>query len=343
MHVLVTGAAGYVGAALAARLQSDARIAGRPITRLSLLDLGFGAAPPETGVVHRLSVDLQDLQALSAALGAAPLDAVFHLASIPGGMAESHYTLARRVNLDATLALLERCQAQVESGAPAPRFVFASSIAVFGAMPSRVTDDTLPRPTMTYGAQKLVGEVLVEDFRRRGWVDGRSLRLPGVLARPPARTGQLSAFLSDMIRELAAGRRFTCPMSPGASTWASSLPNVVDNLIHAAQADGAAWADRSCLTLPTLRFSMAELVEALAAEFGSRVAECVEYQPVERIEALFGHFPPLDSQRAEVAGFRSDGELVALVRRSLVDAGAPNSEATGLQDRGSATLRTPRS
>src|SRR5437764_12706883 len=100
--------------------------------------------------------------------------------------------LGRQVNLDATTAVLEACQRQGARGGSATRFVFASSVAVFGTMPARVTDDTLPQPTMTYGAQKLIGEVLVADFTRRQWIDGCSLRVPGVLARPPARTGQLS-------------------------------------------------------------------------------------------------------------------------------------------------------
>ena len=319
MHVLVTGAAGFVGAALAARLQREATLGARAITRISLADLAFGDAPSRGGLVHRLSGDLADTAWLDGALDRAPLDAVFHLASIPGGMAEANYALARRVNLDATLALLERGRQQVEAGGAAPVFVFASSIAVFGKMPARVDDDTLPRPVMTYGAQKLIGEVLVDDFSRRGWVDGRSLRLPGVLARPPARTGQLSAFLSDMLREPAAGRPFVCPMSPGATTWASSLPNVVDNLVHAALADVAAWGTCRSVTLPTLHFSMADLIDALAAIQGAGVRALVSHAPLERIEALFGRFPPLDTPRADAAGFRSDFDLVALVKAALAD------------------------
>jgi nucleoside-diphosphate-sugar epimerase len=245
---------------------------------------------------------------------------VFHLASIPGGTAETQYGLARRVNLDATVALLERGRAQVEEGGGAPPlFVFASSIAVFGQMPGLVTDDTLPRPAMTYGAQKLVGEVLVDDFSRRGWVDGRSVRLPGVLARPPARTGQLSAFLSDIIRELAAGRPFVCPTSPQATTWASSLPNVIDNLIHAARIDPAASGGRRTYILPTSRFSMAELVAAIRDVYGTDVQRLVRFEPDARIEERFGRFPPLDARAAEAAGFRADEDLRQLVRRALAE------------------------
>jgi len=196
--------------------------------------------------------------------------------------------------------------------------VFASTIAVFGAMPALVGDDTLPRPVMTYGTQKLMSEVLVADFSRRGWVDGRSVRLPGVLARPPARTGQLSAFMSDIIRELAAGRAFTCPTSSGATTWASSLPCVIENLLHAATLPASALESHRTFTLPTLRFSMEQLVEAIAAMHGERVKTLVSFEPNEAIEALFGRFPLLETPAADAAGFRSDIDLATLVRRAVV-------------------------
>jgi nucleoside-diphosphate-sugar epimerase len=322
MHVLVTGANGFVGRALAARLARDGRLGDRALTRLSLLDLDFGGLPLQDGLVHRHAGDLADAAWLDGVLGGTALDAVFHLASIPGGTAEANYQLARQVNLDATIGLLERGQAQVQRGDGAPLFVFASSIAVFGAMPVPVTDDTLPRPAMTYGAQKLAAEVLVDDFSRRGWVDGRSVRLPGVLARPPARTGQLSAFLSDIIRELAAGRSFVCPMSAHATTWASSLPNVVDNLLHAALLDIAPPADgHRTFTLPTSRFSMSELVGAIARVHGHERIGQVRFEPDPAIEQRFGCFPPLDVPAAVAAGFCADASLAELVRRALDDTG----------------------
>lgn len=315
MHVAITGAAGYVGRALARRLQADARLGGRAITRLTLLDLAFDDLPVPAFVQH-CTCDLADAAGVRAALGP-PLDVLFHLASIPGGTAERDYALARAVNLDATLTLLEHGKAQVEAGAAAPVFVFASSIAVFGDMPQRVDDDTATRPRMSYGAHKLIGEVLVDDFSRRGWIDGRSLRLPGVLARPPARTGQLSAFLSDMIRALAAGRPFACPMAAGATTWASSLPCVVENLLHGATVPAARLDGRRTFTLPTLRFSMGELVDAIGSVHGTAARALVRWDPDARIEALFGRFPPLATPSADAVGFRRDGDTAALVRDAL--------------------------
>jgi nucleoside-diphosphate-sugar epimerase len=317
MHVLITGAAGFLGRALTQRLMPGSPLGGRTVGQLTLMDQAFARAAGEG--VRQLALDMGDATALRAALAERPpIDLLFHLASIPGGTAEQHHELARRVNLDATQTLLEQGRQQVVRGGAAPVFVFASSIAVFGTLPAEVDDDTPARPQLSYGAHKLVGEVLINDFSRRGWVDGRALRIPGVLARPPERTGQLSAFLSDLIRELAAGRPFACPTSPQATTWASSLPCVVEQLLHAARFDPALTGGERVLTLPTLRFAMAELAQAVGRVHGTPADDLVRWAPDARIEALFGRFPPLRTARADAAGFRRDADLEALVRGALV-------------------------
>lgn len=316
MHVLITGAAGFLGRALAQRLVPGSLLGGRTVNRLTLLDLALDGPAPEG--VRYVEGDMGDADWLRGALEKEPpIDALFHLASIPGGTAEQDYPLSRRVNLDATQTLLEQGRQQVAAGHAAPVFVFASSIAVFGHLPELVDDDAPTRPQMTYGTQKRIGELWVEDFSRRGWVDGRAVRIPGVLARPPARTGQLSAFLSDLIRELAAGRAFTCPTTPDATTWASSLPCVVRQLLHAATFDLAVGGGHRVLTLPTLRFAMDDLVRAVGRVHDTPAADLVRWAPDERIEALFGRFPPLVTPRAEAAGFRADADLEALVRQAL--------------------------
>lgn len=315
MHIVITGAAGFVGRALAKRLQQCGQLNGRSITRLSLLDLQFeGDAPAGS---QKLVGDIGDAHWLRTVLSECPVDVMFHLASIPGGTAEQQHALARRVNLDATQSLLEIGQQQVEQGGAPPVFVFASSIAVFGRMAGAVDDNTEMRPQMTYGVQKLIGELLLADFSRRGWIDGRAVRIPGVLARPAARTGQLSAFMSDIIRELAAGRPFVCPTSPQATTWASSLPCVVEQLMHAATFDLSLSQGKRVLTLPTLRFSMSELVAAIGRVHGRDVGPLVRYEPDVRIEALFGSFPELTTELADQAGFCRDMGIDELVLRAL--------------------------
>ena len=157
---------------------------------------------------------------------------MFHLASVPGGAAESSFELGLRVNLEATVELLEA----LRNTTSVPRYVFASTIGVYGVpMPDVIGEDTIPAPSLSYGAHKLIGEILAADYSRRGHIDGVSLRLPGIVARPPQASGMLSAFLSDMLREVAAGHRFVCPVAKTGVSWWMSRSCVVDNLLHAAE------------------------------------------------------------------------------------------------------------
>ena len=205
-------------------------------------------------------------------------------------------------------------------GAPTT-FVFASSVAVFGApLPDVIDDSTPPKPSLTYGSQKLIGETLVADFSRRGWLDGRSVRLAGVLARPKTRTGQLSAFLSDMIRDLANGQPFVCPMlhKPRHAQFQLKLP--WQALFMLRQSTRSTPRNTGTLaTFPALRFSMAELAEAAAAAGTKKARSLVSYQPVATIEELFGRYPPLRTPLAERLGFRHDGDLPSLVRHAIAD------------------------
>lgn len=323
MHVLITGANGFVGQALVNHILSQGCVGESKVSRLTLLDRQFDGAVIDSSsfdfVVEQHSGDLADDQWLKDTLGRFPMDVIYHLASIPGGMAEKNDELGRSVNIDATMTLLEICKAQTQSIGHKPVLVFASSIAVFGIMPDVVTDDTPLKPQMSYGAHKIVAEVMINDFSRRGWVDGRSLRLPGVLARPPAETGQLSAFLSDIIRELSQGYTFVCPMSAQAKTWASSLPNIIENLIHGAAIEESQLKATRTFTLPTLCFSMAEIVDAIGSVYKQNAKELVSYKPNPMIENLFGRFPPLETPSAEEVGFKHDGDLNNLVRQALVN------------------------
>jgi nucleoside-diphosphate-sugar epimerase len=190
---------------------------------------------------------------------------------------------------------------------------------VLGAsLPAAVDDATPLRPKLTYGSHKLIGEILLDDFSRRGWIDSRSIRLPGIVARPPQRMGQLSAFLSDIIRELAAGHTYACPVSADSTTWLMSVHCVVDNLLHAATLSPSSCRESRVWTLPALRTSMTQLVAAIADVYGSEVLTRVTYGSDLALEANFGRYPPLRTPAADAAGFAHDGDLATLVRRALL-------------------------
>ncbi|HWJ35575.1 MAG TPA: NAD-dependent epimerase/dehydratase family protein [Steroidobacteraceae bacterium] len=318
MNLLITGANGFVGKALTSRLLSESALPRGlgPLGRLTLMDLGFEG--PEVPRVRRLPGSFADPALLARAFDT-PVDVVFHLASVPGGLAEQNYELGRQVNVDATIRLLEAARAQMAASTKPPVFVFASSIAVLGSpLPALVDDATPRRPQLSYGAHKLIGEILLEDFSRRGWVDGRSVRLPGIVARPPQRSGLMSAFLSDIFRELAEGRSFVCPVSADSTTWLMSVHCIVDNLLHAATLSAAECKSTRVWTLPALCVSMSEVVEAIAEVYGRDVLERVSYQSHPALEANFGRYPPLVTAAADAAGFRHDGDLPTLVRRALL-------------------------
>lgn len=311
MKVLVTGAAGFIGRELVEQLLRDG-VAGRPVAQLVAADLDF-ADPHEDLRVEQRCGSLAD-PAFCAGLTGESLDAVFHLASVPGGAAEADYMLGRRVNLDATLALFE---ALADARKP-PVVVYASSIAVYGsALPDVVTPGTPLRPPLTYGAHKLACEILLADFSRRGLLDGRSVRLPGIVARPRTPSGLASAFMSDLLHALRAGERFTCPVSPQATAWWMSAPRCAENLLHAAAMDVSQADPARAWPLPVLRLSIAQVVETCAALYGENRRQLVQFDPQPRLEAVFGRYPLLDDASSRALGLRDDGSAEELIRRSL--------------------------
>lgn len=315
LHIVVTGAGGFVGAALVRRLlECPPRLpGGTTLGRLTLLDLDFAESFDDPRV-RQLRGSIDDPALLAAAFDGPPVDCLFHLASVPGGLAEHDYPLGRRINLDATLALLEALRGQAF---PA-RLVFASTIAVYGApLPTQVDDHTLPRPHLSYAAHKLVGEILIEDFSRRGWLDGRILRLPGIVARPPQPSGLLSAFMSDIFWRLRDAQPFTCPVSAQAVSWWMSRERCVDNLMHIAELPEETFRERRAFALPVLRLSIGELVDGLCRRFGKERRALVSYTPDAALEAAFGAYPPLFVPASEAIGLRHDGDLEQLIDRAL--------------------------
>jgi len=326
MHLLITGANGFIGRALVARLLADGACA---FTRLTLLDLNLPTCADQR--VRRVAGDFSN-PAIIAQAFSEPVDCIIHLASVPGGMAERDPELGWKVNVEATSRLIGHAGAQGDM----PVFVFASSIAVFGRMPPKGVDDATPlRPLMSYGAHKQIGEIILCDAARRGQIDARALRVPGIVMRPPARTGQLSAFMSEIIRETAAGRRYQCPVSAKARLWLMSLECIVDNLLHAAQMPAPGPEYPRAWTLPALHLGMAELVKAIGRCCGHETACLVEYAPDPELEEAFGAHPPLHTAWADALGFRHDGDVKTLVQRALA---ADKFNAANPTD----TIRNPR-
>lgn len=320
-HVLVTGANGYVGRALSHKLCSQ--LAAGVIQTLTLVDqhradddtLNESLPPALRGQLHEVIGDLHDPNTLSQALAHRP-DRVFHLAGITSRQAEDDFALGLAVNVDAAMALFEQLRHQQLC----PVLVFASSCGVYGApMPSVIDDATVPTPCLSYGSQKLMMEILLSDYSRRGWLDARSVRLPSVVARPAPRRAAASSFASDLIRETALGRRYVCPVGPDANLWFLSLPTCVEQLLHAAELSARVLPRTRVWNLPALRVTADAVVRAMAQRLGRDPDSLVQYQPQPAMQAQFAQWPALSTVTAHGLGFSHDGTLEQLLDNALAE------------------------
>lgn len=302
-HILVTGAGGFVGQALVRALAQDWRV-----TATDRTGLAFAHLPNVTP----LPGDLTDPSLISEAT-AAPLDAVVHLATIPGGAAEADPAMAALVNVAASMTLIDAAAAYGNM----PRILFASSIAVFGdPLPPQVDDDTPLTPMLRYGAHKLMVEEWIATMTRRGAIRGLSLRLPGIVARPKGPSGMKSAFLSDLFHDLRDGRPICLPVSLDATCWLLSRRTLVGQIVKALALPVDLPEAR--LTLPALRIAMRDLIVEVARHTGADPS-LVSHAPDVKLEAAFGCQPPLSTTRADALGLHHDGSLAALVANALAD------------------------
>ncbi|MFT4089462.1 MAG: NAD-dependent epimerase/dehydratase family protein [Asticcacaulis sp.] len=306
MKIMITGAGGFVGRQL---VNDVLGLSG--ISRLTLIDQHLSRLP-EDDRVRAFTGDLTDKALRDEAIDDG-VDVLYHLAALPGGAAEGNYVLSRKVNLEASLDLVE----EIAARSTLPRIVYTSTIAVFGApMPDHIDDHTPLAPALTYGAHKLMMEVALADLSRKGMCEAVMVRLPGILARPKGPSGMRSAFMSDIFHALAAGQNFTCPTTPEGHVWAMSVRTCARNLLHAAQLDTGLMPDSRVVTLPALRFSMGELAQTLCRILGAD-PDLVSYAPDPLLQAQFAALPPLETPAADRAGFRHDGTLENLVTQAL--------------------------
>jgi len=306
MRIIVTGAGGFVGSRLVRLL------AGHQVVALDQASSSIPDLPHVTPMIGSLC----DPGVLNAAFSEG-CDAVVHLATVPGGAAEQGPELARQVNVDATMALANdaaRCGGR-------PRFVFASSIAVFGnPLPSSIDDSTPVAPRLLYGAHKAMMEQWLATLSRRGAIEAISLRLSGVVARPAGASGLKSGFMSEVFHALRAGEPFVMPVTAEATSWLTSVDCAVANLAHALHADLSDGPLSRALTLPALRVRMDRLVEEIAQQSGSPFGS-VSYLADPELQSAFGSLPKLATPLAERLGFSSDGDLSTLVARALAGLG----------------------
>ncbi|MET7991801.1 D-erythronate dehydrogenase [Amycolatopsis sp. NPDC005232] len=315
-RIVITGGAGFLGALLARRLL-EAPIgfggaAPEEIGELVLVDL---VTPPADLIAdNRVRSVVGDLATALDDLG--PVDAIFHLAGVVSGAAEADFDLGMRTNLDGARTLLEYARAL----AVPPVVVFSSSLAVFGSDPAvgpigAVDDDTLPRPQSSYGIQKFMGEQLVADYTRKGFVRGRSVRLMTVSVRPGKPNAAASSFLSGIIREPLAGERAACPVPPGTPIALSSPRKTLEGLLRAAEVGDATWGSATAMNLPALTTTPQEMAFALDRVAGTGTSDLIDWTDDAGVGAIVRSWPArFHTPRADNLGLAAELSFDDIVR-----------------------------
>ncbi|MFN3937526.1 MAG: D-erythronate dehydrogenase [Gemmobacter sp.] len=313
MRTLITGAAGMLGRKLVERLAREG--AEGPFL---LVDVVAPPVPPElAGRAEAVAVDIA-APGVAARMVADRPALIFHLAAVVSGEAEADFDKGQRINFDATRALLDAIRSQQGY---CPRFVFASSIAVFGApFPDRIPDDFLSAPRTSYGIQKAMGELLVNDYSRRGWIDGVSIRLPTLCIRPGAPNKAASGFFSNILREPLAGLPAVLPVPETVRHWHASPRSGVGFLIHAATMDSGPLGARRALTMPGVSATVAEQIEALRRAAGDRAVALIRREHDDGIAAMVAGWPQdFAPERALAFGFRAETEFDQIIAAHVED------------------------
>jgi nucleoside-diphosphate-sugar epimerase len=330
-NVVITGGAGFLGSRLARELLAAGSlgVAGggaRPLSRMTLIDQA--PVPPGLAADERVTAVQGDVGDLLDPLGAGPgtlagADVIFHLAAAVSGECEADFDLGLRANLRATEALLASARALGTS----PVVVFSSSLAVFGGsdelpLPAVVDDLTRPNPQTSYGAQKHIGEQLLADYTRKGFLRGRALRLVSVSVRPGRPNAAASGFMSGVIREPLAGQRAVCPVSPETEVALASPARAIAGLRRAATASDQDWGGRTAVNLPALTISLADMATALARVAGPEVSALIDWVPDPEIARMVASWPArVRADRASRLGLTPDPDFDSIIQMHIAESG----------------------
>jgi D-erythronate 2-dehydrogenase len=319
MDILIIGAGGMLGNKLVTQLALSGQIGGQSISKITRHDIILPPAPPPSN--FKIATLMGDVSSMAEAVSviAEKPDVIFHLAAIVSGEAEADFDKGYRINLDGTRNLLEAIRAV--GGGYCPKFIFTSSIAVFGApFPDSIGDEYFTTPLTSYGTQKAICELLISDYSRRGIIDGAALRMPTVCVRPGKPNKAASGFFSNIVREPLVGLEAVLPVGDNVRHWHASPRMAVGMLLHAAEMDLTKMGARRAISMPGVSCTVAEQIEALAKVGGADRLKFIRREPNETIMKIVSGWPEkFDARRASALGFVADKSFEDIIRVHIED------------------------
>lgn len=312
MRILITGAAGMIGSKLTRHLLRQQTLGGQTITAMDLFDVAAASTPLTPDVEINIHVGDITEPEVQARLTATRPDAVFHLASVVSGEAETNFELGYKVNVEGGRALLEGLRANGNR----PRFIFASSGAVFGGpFPELIDDNFAPVPQTSYGTQKVIVEALVQDYTRKGFIEGVSIRLPAICIRPGKPNKAASGFYSGIIREPLNGIEAVVPVSRDILHSIASPRSAVGFLIHAAELESEKVGTRRSLNMPGVYCTVGEQIDAMVRVAGPQYLRYLRDEIDPAIERIVSTWPRgYEATRARELGFKGDTDFDEVIR-----------------------------
>ena len=317
MRILILGGGGFLGSKLAAELAERGTLRGEDITHLGLADVTKAPALKAAFSVTSHALDIADRNAVDALIEKR-WDVIFHLAAVVSGQAEADFVAGLRTNFFGTLNLFEAARA----AATKPVIVYSSSVASYGGeVPQPIEDWTNTNPQTSYGSQKVIGELLLNDYSRRGFIDGRGVRLPTVVVRPGKPNAAASSFYSSIIREPLQGDPAMCPVEPSATKgWLSSPSAVVENLVRTAELEAEDLGQNRCFNLPGITVTVADMIASLERKGGQAAIDLIDYEVDPKIEAIVsGWAVDFNPKKALALGMKADTDFDDIVQQFIDD------------------------
>lgn len=317
MNILIIGGGGVVGQKLGRALAARGELRGRKINRITLADIGDPPGIADAPMpVATTRCDIADPASVAACV-TADVDVIYLLAAIVSAHAEEDFDAGMTINLMGTLNVLERARALGTK----PVVVFTSSIAVYGGeVPDPILDHTFLNPQTSYGAQKAMGELLLNDFSRKGFVDGRGFRLPTISIRPGKPNRAASSFMSSILREPLNGQEAICPVDEDFPHYYLSPRKCVENLIKGAEIEEQALGMNRCMMMPGRMWTIRQLIDAMTAVAGPEPAKLIRWEAQPEIQRIVkGWRFDLRPEKSLQLGLTADESFEDNVRYYLTD------------------------